>query len=297
MQKLQLFVATARPEQWLKNTVLFAALIFSLHAFVFLDFLRVFGGFLLFCGISSAVYCLNDIFDRNADQQHPVKSARPIAAGLITLHEALLWFSFLSVVSVVAGFILQREFGLILLVYLIVQLLYSWFLKHIVLVDIFIIAAGFVLRTIAGAIIIHVTLSHWLVIATVLLALFLGFGKRRYELAAVPTESQRVRPVLADYGEPFLDQMIAVITSATLIVYILYVTSGETITKFHTDKMIWTVPFVLYGIFRYLYLIYQKNGGGNPARVFFTDRPLLLDIALWAIAIMVILYGRIFSNV
>jgi 4-hydroxybenzoate polyprenyltransferase len=185
---------------------------------------------------------------------------------------------------------LGRPFAFAALSYLVLNVAYSNWLKHVVIVDVFSIAAGFVLRVIAGALVIDVFMSHWLLICTLLLALFMGFSKRRHELVTLPDDGKPHRQVLAEYNPLFLDMMIALVTSATVVSYVLYTVSEETIERFHTDRLLFTLPFVLYGIFRYLYLIYHRKHGGDPSQTLLTDRPLLVNIALWVAACGIIIY-------
>lgn len=279
-----------RPKQWIKNVLVFAALLFSLNADHSDLLLRSVWAFLLFCTASSSIYLINDTLDINQDRQHPVKSKRPIASGNVPLPAAWTAALFLFLGSVVLGYILAPTFALTLLIYVVLQLLYSTRLKHVVIVDVMIIAAGFVLRAIAGGVAINVLISHWLLTCTFLLALFLGFGKRRHELVLMEGGAANHRRVLDEYSPYFLDQMMGVVTASTVIVYILYTTSQDVVARFGTVNLIYTVPFALYGIFRYLYLVHKKDRGGDPTALLFDDRPLQLAIALWAVAVVLILY-------
>jgi 4-hydroxybenzoate polyprenyltransferase len=198
---------------------------------------------------------------------------------------------FLLGTAIIGAFLLNRPFGLVTFSYVALNIAYSNWLKHVVILDVFSIAAGFVLRVVAGALVIDVVMSHWLLICTMLLALFLGFSKRRHELVNLANGASIHRSVLAEYDAPFLDMMIGIVTSVTLIGYVLYTISEETVQRFHTDRLLLTVPFVLYGIFRFLYQIYHKNGGGDPSRTLLTDGPLLVDIILWGIVCGVVIYG------
>jgi 4-hydroxybenzoate polyprenyltransferase len=197
---------------------------------------------------------------------------------------------FLAIAAIVGSFIMSFWFGVVICVYLVINLLYSRYLKHVVIIDVFCVASGFVLRVLAGGFVINVSISHWLVICTGLLALFLSFTKRRHELVLLGEGAEKHRKILQEYSPYFLDQMITIVTSTTLIGYALYTISDETVKKFGTDKLILTTPFVLYGIFRYLYLVHKKEEGGNPTRLLLTDRPVLVDIVLWLLSVFVILY-------
>lgn len=240
--------------------------------------------------ISSSGYLINDLADLSEDRKHPIKSKRPIASGNLPKYIAI-WCSIILVgLALPGGFWLSRTFGIILLGYFILELVYSLFLKHKVILDVFCIASGFIFRVLAGGVAIQVEISHWLLICTALIALFLGFGKRRHELVLLKEEAHHHRRVLTEYSPYFLDQMISVVTAATLIAYILYTQSADTIRKFGTDKLILTTPFVLYGIFRYLYLVHHKKEGGSPTKLLLTDLPLMINITLWALCAILIIY-------
>lgn len=290
LARLDLLVISARPLEWIKNTIMFAALLFSrnlLEPDLLLKTLLAIG---VFCLASSTVYLVNDICDRNEDKNHPKKSLRPIASGVLPIAMATQAALLMAIAALTGSFVMNWSFGLLTSSYLLLNILYSKWLKHLVILDVFSIATGFVLRVIAGAVVIDVVVSHWLLICTGLLALFLGFSKRRYELVALGNDASLQRRVLGDYNPHFLDMMIGIVTSATLMAYSLYTVSSETIQRFHTDRLLLTVPFVLYGIFRYLYLVYHKDHGGNPSKSLLSDRPLLISILLWAIASGLIIY-------
>src|SRR5262249_22731511 len=250
---------------------LFAALLFSknlLNLALLPQTLLAFG---LYCLAASGVYLMNDIKDRHEDSKHPQKCLRPIASGALPVAVAAPAAIVLFLVALGGAWLLRPAFGLIIAAYVLLNVAYSNWLKHMVILDVFVLAAGFVLRVVAGAVVIDVVMSHWLLICTMLLALFLGFSKRRCELVTLAQNAQQHRHVLAEYDLPFLDVLIGIVTSAALVGYTLYTVSSETIAKFHTDKLLLTVPIVLYGIFRYLYLVYHRNHGGNPAHAFLTD--------------------------
>jgi len=285
-----LLALSLRPWEWVKNLFLFAALFFSgnlLNTELLVRSLIAFG---LFCCAAGGVYLINDVWDRHQDEKHPQKQMRPIASGALPVSVAVLVAVVSYVIAVAGAFSLRPIFGIVMVAYVLLSVAYSKWLKHAVIVDVFSIAAGFVLRVVAGAVVIDVMISHWLLICTMLLALFLGFSKRRHELVALAGEASRHRSVLTEYDERFLDMMIGIVTSATVVAYTLYTVSQETIEKFHTDGLLLTVPFVLYGIFRYLYLVYHKNDGGAPAQTLMTDRPLLINLALWALTCGLIIY-------
>jgi 4-hydroxybenzoate polyprenyltransferase len=279
-----------RPGQWTKNLLVFAGLLFGrklLDAQAVGEALLAFG---LFCALSGAVYLINDIADRETDRKHPVKARRPIAAGLVPVSTALVVAAVLTVGALAASTLLGWTFTLVAATYVALQLLYSGPLKHIVIIDVLTLAGGFVLRAVAGAVAVRVEISHWLLVCTVLLALFIGLAKRRHEIVLLAGDAPTHRPILGEYSPYLLDQMIAVVTASTLIAYIFYTVSPETQAKFGTPWLGLTIPFPLYGIFRYLYLVHRREGGGSPSELLLTDRPLLLCVALWAAAVAVIIY-------
>jgi 4-hydroxybenzoate polyprenyltransferase len=246
--------------------------------------------FAIFCALSGAVYLLNDVADREADKNHPLKRERPIASGQLAASTAASAGAILGAAGVGAAFLIGTQFGLVSLTYVAAQLLYSFALKHVVIVDVLMIAAGFVLRAVAGAVAVNVPIGHWLLVCTTLLALFLALSKRRHELLLLADGATDHRRILEEYSPYLLDQMIGVVTSSTLIAYTVYATSAETAAKLGTAKLGLTIPFVLYGIFRYLYLVHQKRGGGSPAAMLLTDTPLLGCVALWAASVIALLY-------
>jgi len=247
--------------------------------------------FVVFCLLSGVVYLINDIRDAEADRRHPVKSRRPIASGALSPRVAVTAAAVLSTSSITTAFLLAPPFGVVAATYLILLALYSATLKHVVILDVLTIATGFVLRAIGGAVAIGISFSHWLLLLTLLLALFLALSKRRAELVTLAHEATGHRRILAEYSPYLLDQMISVVTASTLLAYAFYTIDPETVRKFGTDRLLWTVPFPLYGILRYLYLVHQRDGGGNPSETLLTDRPILLCVALWGAAVILILYG------
>jgi 4-hydroxybenzoate polyprenyltransferase len=287
---LSALIKTMRPDQWTKNFVLFAGLIFAHHLFNPGLLGTSVMAFLLFCLLSSAIYIINDIQDIEQDRAHPLKSKRPIAAGLLTIPTATVFAVMLTGVALVCSFWLDREFGYATLVYFLLLSAYSFYLKHIVILDVLTLAIGFVLRAIAGAVVIHVEFSSWLLLCTILLALFLGLSKRRHELVLLGDHAQSHRKILEEYSPYLLDQMIGVVTASTLMAYALYTMAPETIQKFGTKYMILTIPFVIYGIFRYLYLVHQKEQGGNPTTLLISDKPILLNVLLWGLVSVVLIY-------
>lgn len=250
-----------RPTQWTKNLFIFAPLVFAMDFFKPDLWLKTGAAFALFCLFSGSIYLTNDVFDLEEDKRHPKKSRRPLASGRITKFQAVFAAVVLAVLSLALAFLLNRNFFIVCLVYGILQLAYSLKLKHVVILDVFLVAAGFVIRVFAGGLVIDVPLSSWLLICTMLLALFLAMSKRRHELMLLEGNASSHRPILKEYSAYLLDQMIGVVTASTVIAYCLYTVSEETAAKFGTNNLIFTTPFVLYGIFRYLYLVHQKGMG------------------------------------
>ena len=279
-----------RPYQWSKNLFIFGPLIFSKKLFETELCLELLIGFFLFSLASSSVYIFNDIRDIENDRQHPEKQHRPIASGRVSVPFAMSLSIVLGLVSVGGSFYLAPSFGGMVLGYTILNLLYSIGLKQFVILDVMSIAAGFVLRVMAGAKLVEIYPSNWLILCTILLSLFLGFSKRRHELLLLPEKAENHRRVLKHYSSYFLDQMIAVVTSATVMSYMLYTVSEQTVQFFGTRHLIWTVPFVLYGIFRYLYLVHQKAEGGDPADAILGDLPMVLNFLLWVMTCIIIIY-------
>jgi 4-hydroxybenzoate polyprenyltransferase len=278
-----------RPEQWTKNLIVFAALIFGQRLFDPAAVGRSLAAFFIFCALSGVVYLLNDVSDREADRLHPLKRRRPIAAGEVSPALALASATVLATVAVAGAFWLRPEFGWIAVAYLGLFAAYSRVLKHVVILDVLTIAIGFVLRAAAGAAAIAVPMSQWLLVCTILLALFLGLSKRRHELTLLANAATGHRKILEEYNPYLLDQMIGVVTASTLVAYIIYCTSPETTEKFHTTNLVLTTPFPIYGIFRYLYLVHMK-GEGSPSEVLLSDWPLIVCIALWGLAVIAIIY-------
>ncbi|MDR1989942.1 MAG: decaprenyl-phosphate phosphoribosyltransferase [Acidobacteriaceae bacterium] len=283
-------ILSLRPAQWTKNLLVFAGLIFGLRMFEPAAVATAIAAFVIFCGLSGVVYLVNDIQDRHTDRQHPLKRHRPIAAGALPLGIAWTAAAVIAAISLGAAVAINRPFAIAAGGYLALQILYSGPLKHIVILDALTIALGFVLRAIAGALAVNVAISHWLLVCTILLALFLALAKRRHELVMLAGGATDHRPILSEYSPYLLDQMIAVVTASTFIAYIFYTISPETEQKFGTEWLGLTIPFPLYGIFRYLYLVHQREGGGSPADLLLNDRPLLACVTLWVVAVVLIIY-------
>jgi 4-hydroxybenzoate polyprenyltransferase len=285
-----------RPWQWSKNGIIFAGLIFSQNLLVPEYITRSIWAFAIFCVASSAVYILNDIFDIQRDRLHPRKKDRPIAAGRVTIGAGGFLFTGLVVLSVVGGIGLGQEFLLSLVVFLLLNIAYSVHLKNIVILDVMLIAISFVIRAIAGVVALRplgseIELSPWLLVCTLFLALFLALGKRKHELTTLEGDAADHRHTLGEYSPVFLDQMITIVTAATLIAYAIYTIAPGTLTKFHSRNLVLTIPFVVYGVFRYLFLIQSRNEGGAPSRVLYRDVPILLTVMGWFAVVVVVLYG------
>jgi 4-hydroxybenzoate polyprenyltransferase len=290
-----LLFRSLRPEQWTKNLFVFAGLIFGLELFDAASVWRAVAAFAVFCALSGVVYVVNDIMDCEADRRHPLKALRPIASGALSPGLAGVVAAVLAVCGLAVAFWLRPAFGAVALAYLLLQFTYSGLLKHVVILDVLAIAIGFVLRAVAGAVVIVVPISHWLLVDMILLALFLALSKRRHELTLLADGASEHRPILGEYSAYLLDQMISVVTASTLVAYIFYCISPETIQKFGTDLLGLTIPFPLYGIFRYLYLVHRREGGGSPSQMLLNDRPLLVCVALWVLAVVAIVYLKPFG--
>lgn len=279
-----------RPEQWTKNLVVFAALIFARRLFDPAAVALALAAFLIFCALSGAVYLFNDVSDRESDRHHPLKAQRAVASGALSVGAALLWAVALIGAGLGLAFRLQPEFGWTAMGYVALQAAYSRWLKHVVILDVMAIAAGFVLRAVAGGLVISVPVSEWLLVCTILLALFLGLSKRRHELTLLAAGAAGHRRILEEYDPYLLDQMIAVVAASTLVAYIIYCLSSDTAERFGTEWLVLTVPFPIYGIFRYLYIVHRKDGGGDPSKALLNDRPLLACVALWGLTVVAIIY-------
>ncbi len=284
-------IKTMRPRQWPKNVFVLAAVVFDRQLSVSnLDpLLRSIAGFFLFCLLSSAIYYINDLADVEADRNHPTKRNRPIASGKLPIPVAIGVAVTLLLISFAGALALSFNFFLISVAYFLANLAYSLWLKHVPLVDVLILASGFVLRVAAGVMIIQVErFSPWLYVVTTLFALYIGFGKRRAEIALLEGSAQNHRRVLDGYNIPFLDQLITIVSSSTILAYSLYTFSATNLPTNHT--MMLTVPFVLYGVFRYLWLIQVKNEGGAPEELLLSDRPLQATVLLYGFSVLLIIY-------
>lgn len=280
---------TMRPRQWTKNVFIFAALMFDKQFFSAAPFLKTLAGFALFCLISSSVYIFNDLADIEADRQHPQKKNRPIPSGKLPISAAWTSGVLLVVITLGIGYWLSPAFSAVMGAYFLLNLAYSKWFKHAPILDVLIIAAGFVLRVAAGVTLIRVErFSPWLYVVTTLLSLFLGFGKRRAELALLEGDAGSHRKVLEGYTIPLLDQYIMIVSGTTIVAYSLYTFSAPNVPPNHS--MMLTIPFVVYAIFRYLYLIHVEERGGEPEEIFLTDRPFQIAMALWALTVLIVFY-------
>ena len=279
-----------RPAQWSKNLLVFAGLLFGHKLFDPAAVLDAVSAFAVFCVLSGVVYLVNDIADRESDRQHPLKAQRAIASGALGVPIAAGAALALGAGGLAAAYAIGPAFAGVAAAYLALQIVYSFALKHIVIIDVLTIAIGFVLRAVGGAVAVQVVISHWLLVCTILLALFIALAKRRHEIVLLAGGAAQHRPILGEYSPYLLDQMIGVVTASTLISYVFYTISPETQAKFGTAWLGLTLPFPLYGIFRYLYLVHQREGGGSPADLLLTDRPLLACVALWALTVALIIY-------
>jgi 4-hydroxybenzoate polyprenyltransferase len=281
-----------RPRQWTKNVFVLPAIVFAQRLWDRGAVEWMLAAFIIFCFLSSSVYLLNDIADAEKDREHPTKRNRPIAAGRLPIRIALPFAVLLAAFSIALAFQINRPFAFYAALYLTLNLVYSFSLKHIVILDVLMVAIFFVLRAAAGAAAINVEISHWLLICTFLLALFIALSKRRHELVLLDENASAHRASLTEYSPYLLDQMIAVVTASAVMAYTLYTVDQDTVAKFGTDHLVYTVPFVVFGIFRYLYLIHQKGEGGDPDRIVISDRPFLINFLLWAVVVAFAIYRR-----
>jgi 4-hydroxybenzoate polyprenyltransferase len=281
-----------RPKQWTKNMVIYAGLVFDGQLFILESFLRVTAGFVLLCLAASAVYIVNDLADIERDRQHPKKKNRPLASGQLPVSLAIAAAVALPLISVGVALLYSWQFAVILVIYIVLHILYSFWLKHIVLIDILTITAGYVLRVAGGVVLINVArFSPWLYTCMALLALFLAIGKRRQELLSLGENAGNVRPIFKDYNLPLLDDLLRMVTTSTLIAYILYIIEAPSILLAGNKLALITVPFVVYALFRYLYLIHVRGEGSAPDEVLLRDRPLQLTLLLWGLSFVVVLYA------
>ncbi len=280
-----------RPAQWTKNLFVLAPLVFARGLLDGDLIARSLMAFAAFCAAASAVYLLNDLRDRDADRQHPLKKNRPIASGALSTGTAAVAAAVLAVAAMASGAVLGWHFVLVVAVYLLLNIGYSLGLKRVVILDVMIVGMGFVLRVLAGGVAVDVALSRWLLLCTIFVSLFLVLSKRRHELVLLADEAARQRLVLEHYSATFLDQMINVVTASTVVCYALYAVAPETDQKYDTNYLVYTIPLVLFGIFRYLYLTYQSRNPRNPTEAMLRDVPFLVNLALWGLAVTGIVYA------
>ncbi len=287
---LTALLKSMRPRQWPKNIFIFAALVFDKQLLILDSFLRTLAGFALFCLVSSAVYIFNDLADVEADRQHPDKKHRPIASGKLPVSVAWAAGTLLVAGTLLLGYLLSPAFALVMAFYFLLNLAYSKWLKHIPILDVLILAAGFVLRVGAGVTLIRPVerFSPWLYVVMTLLSLFLGFGKRRAELALLADGARSHRRVLDGYTIPLLDQYIMIVSGTTIAAYSLYTFLALNVPANHS--MMLTIPFVVYAIFRYLYLIHVEEKGGEPEEILLSDRPFQVAMVLWAVTVLAVFY-------
>jgi 4-hydroxybenzoate polyprenyltransferase len=284
-------VRSLRPHQWAKNSFVLAPLVFARALGEGTAIERALLAFAAFCAISSAVYLVNDLRDRDADRRHPLKKHRPLAAGTLSPSLAIVTALGLAATSAALAHHLGTRVLVVIAVYVALNLLYSTVLKHVVILDVMIVAVGFVLRVLAGGAAIGVAVSSWLVLCTIFLALFLAFSKRRHEIVLLAQDAADQRKVLSSYSPAFLDQMINVVSASSVVCYALYAIAPQTTEKYHTEHLVYTIPLVLFGIFRYLYLMYQAKDAKSPTDAILSDAPFLVNMGLWAAAVLWIVYG------
>ncbi|MGD8864955.1 MAG: decaprenyl-phosphate phosphoribosyltransferase [Anaerolineales bacterium] len=286
---LKALLKSMRPKQWVKNGIIFTALVFDQQLLQFEPLLKTSLGFALLCLGASAVYLMNDLVDLEQDRAHPVKRNRPIASGTLPLPVARVAAILFFILAIAGSFLLEPGFGLILITYLGLNLLYSFFLKHVAIIDVLILASFFVLRVGAGVTLITVQrFSPWMYVCVTLLALFMGLGKRRAEMILLAEKANSHRRVLDGYTISFIDQLLSIVSSTTIVAYALYTFSASNLPENHA--MMLTIPFVIYGIFRYLFLIHVKGEGGAPEDLLLEDIPLMSTVALWALSAIFVLY-------
>ena len=284
--RLNLVLRLLRVKQWIKNLFIFAPMVFAQKVFDGVSFVKIVIAALLFCVLTSCVYMLNDIVDIERDREHPVKRFRPLASGEVSKKSVIMFVAVCMPISIMLGVSLEVNFGIVMLLYLFNNYLYSYFLKHMVIIDVMSIAIGFVLRVIAGAEVIDVYISPWILMCTLFLALFLGFSKRKCEILFLGDAAKQFRKNLEEYKIEFIDNMISIVVAMTLVAYSLYTFSSQN----NGYLMALTVPVVIYGVFRYQYLVQIKNEGGVPEDTILEDKPLVLTIILWCIIVLFAIY-------
>jgi len=289
-KKVRYLFFSLRPQQWIKNLFIFLPLIFGKKLFVFPVNLKVLAAFFLFSLSAGAAYLINDVIDFEKDKLHPIKQTRPVASGKLSIKNILIAACFLGILSVAFSFILNISFGWVVIVYLVFNLIYTKILKEIPIIDVFCLGFFFFLRILAGGVIAQVQLSRWIVVMTILLALFLGFNKRRQELKLTEEKANSQRPVLNKYNIYFLNGIITVLTVAMMVVYTFYTFDRRTLHEFAINHLVYSIPFVYYGILRYLYLVYTQGRGEDTTQILLSDRPMQLNLLLWLIVCIVVVY-------
>jgi 4-hydroxybenzoate polyprenyltransferase len=290
VQNLRALWTEMRPREWSKNLLIFSGVVFSKSLLDPNNLRLSLLGFLIFCAAASGIYIFNDLCDLNADREHPTKRNRPIASGALNVNLARFAMTALFLIATTSSLALGYMFALVIAVYLITCIGYSLRLKDIVILDVIIIASGFVLRAVSGAVLIGVSASEWLVLCTSMVALLIGFGKRRHELVLLEGKAEDHRKNLSEYSLPFLDALMNICAGAAVITYALYTRADETIIRVGSTAMLLTIPFVVYGVFRYLFLIHKRKVGGDPVQILFSDRPTQLNLLLWIAAAGLVIY-------
>ncbi|MDZ7725140.1 MAG: decaprenyl-phosphate phosphoribosyltransferase [candidate division KSB1 bacterium] len=290
MQTLRYILTTARPRQWVKNVLVFAGLVFARDVFVIDKLSSAIIAFVYFCLVSSSVYLINDVFDRKKDARHPVKKHRPLAAGKLSPVSAIIAALVFMTIALIGGYFYNVYLTVVFAAYLFLNILYSFYLKRIVILDVMIIASGFMFRAVGGTLAINEPISSWFLLCALFLALFLALSKRKAEILSLGKEAGSTRPSLHQYQGQFLDQILTIVTTSCLMSYALYTLDEQTVEKFGNQNLLWTLPFVIYGLFRYVYLVYNKNSGETPETVIFKDRSLFAAILLYILSIFFIIY-------
>jgi 4-hydroxybenzoate polyprenyltransferase len=284
-------VLAMRPRQWTKNIIVFAAVVFSQNLVSPAKVEMSLAAFAAFCVLTSAGYVLNDILDLERDRRHPEKRKRPLASGAMTVGVGWGVFLVAGLVGLASAAAINPRLGLVAASYLALQVAYCLALKHLVILDVFSVAGGFLLRVLGGAYAISVPVSSWLLVCTFFVSLFLALAKRRHEIVLLENAAEEHRQVLEKYDVLLVDQMMSVVTASTVVAYSMYTLAPDTVLRFHNTNLKYTIPFVLYGVYRYLYLVYRKNQGGSPETVLLQDVPLILNVVLYGITVLIILYG------
>jgi len=289
-QNLRGLLIEMRPQEWAKNLLVFSGVIFSRSLTDINNLWLSCLGFAVFCAAASGIYIFNDLCDLKADRAHPIKRNRPIASGMLRLNAARAAMLVLFAIATAGSLALGHGFAIIIAIYLVTCLAYSLRLKDVVILDVILIASGFVLRAVSGAVLIGVDASVWMVLCTSMVALLVGFGKRRHELVLLEGSAEDHRRNLSEYSVDFLDSIMAICSGAALITYALYTRADETVARVGSNGMLITIPFVVYGIFRYLFLIQRRQAGGDPVQILFRDRPTLLNLLLWILTAGLVIY-------